>query len=130
MAKVTYNSIADGGSFDEREAMERSLDEYVLTLPEPNRSELSSILKKDHDFRDKMVSAINHCAILFAVSRSVRDESQFSSIRKRILFERRFDEGHVFDVVMFFLKNGGSAVPCDQERISSFTSDYLERHSA
>lgn len=127
MSKITYSEIINRTSNGSDNDMEGALDEYVETRSGLEKADLV-ILLSDQEHRRRMISAINHCAMLFAVARSVIDEAEFSSIRKRIMMERRFDDESIEKMTVFFLSNVDCVIEGNElalQRIEGFKNDYL-----
>lgn len=126
---------------DEDRQLESALLEYADLLDEAERDSFIAKLRGEPEFYASMSKALSEMAMLIAGAAVIDEDSEFSKMRRRIMFEARQDTGDMRSMRLYYLNNR-DAVEMDRvmegdserqrfdARLKSFLADYLETHPA
>ncbi len=128
-------------NLDEDRQLESALLEYADLLDEAERDSFIARLRDEPEFYAAMSKSLSEMAMLIAGAAVIDEESEFSKMRKRIMFEARQDTAEMRSMRLYYLNNR-DAVEMDRvmegeaerkrfdARLKSFLADYAESHPA
>lgn len=127
-------------TFEDDVQLEEALSEYADTLDDSARKAFIAKLHDDKDFHVNMGKALSEMAMLIAGAAVIDDESEYSRLRRKVLFESRQDDEGVFTMRIYYLNNrhavemeaildGDDEKSRYEERMQSFLDDYKQQHS-